>query len=251
MKKLIFLSVFIFIACVSKAQSTSQALEQGKDVNVLYRNEGTVSFHLHTRGLGFGYRRGWHVTGKRKRQIEVEALNMKHPKEIREKTNLRDNAKSFYYGKLNSVFMLRAGFGYQNTLYRRADRKSVEIRCTYMVGPNITFAKPIYLTVLKEGPNQQQDYVIEQYDPDKHNLTNIVGRAPFINGFERLKVLPAAYAKLAFSFEYADYSNEVKAIETGIIGDFYPIALPMMARYPKENYIVTLYISFIFGKKWF
>jgi hypothetical protein len=66
-----------------------------------------------------------------------------------------------------------------------------------------------------------------------------------------LKIYPALYAKINLSFEYAPYSNKVKAIETGIIFDYYPKALPIMANNPAENFIVTLYVGFVFGKKWF
>ncbi len=249
--RVIILLIAVFFTQDLLSQGEQRTTEDGKSLNVLFRNEGTMGFFAHTRGFGLNYRRGWHVTGQRKRMIEIEGLNMRHSKEIKEKSNIRDNAKGFYYGKLNSVFLLRLGIGFQNVIYRRADRKSVEIRCSYLVGPQLTFAKPIYLTILKENQFQQKDFVVEKYDPAMHDLSNIVGRAPFVNGIERTKLYPGAYAKLAFSFEYADYSNEVKAIEIGTVVDVYPIALPIMANYAKENYIVTLYISFVFGKKWF
>jgi hypothetical protein len=249
MRIIIFtLFISLFFAEYSSAQSAVTAIEQGQEINVLYRNEAVGMITAHSRGFGAGYRRLKHVTGKSKRFLEVEVLNMRHPKEFKVHYEGKGSAKGFYYGKLNSIFMLRGGVGMQNVLYERAERKSVEIRCSYAIGPNITFAKPVHLYVFVEN---QKDPVIRQYDPEIHKLENIAGRAPFVYGFDKTRIYPGGYGKLAFSFEYADYSNEVKAIETGVIADVFPVAVPTMANFNKEQFFVTLYISFVFGKKWF
>jgi hypothetical protein len=230
------------------SQSALTAIEQGQDVNVLYRNEAVGALTAHSRGFGASYKRLKHVTGTRKKFLEVDVLNMRHPKEYKVHYDGKGSTKGFYYGKLNSIFLIRSGIGFQNTLYERAERKSVEIRCSYSIGPSLTFAKPVNLYVFVEN---QKDPVIRQYDPDVHKLDNIAGRAPFIYGFDKTKIYPGAYGKLSFSFEFADYSNEVKAIETGVVADVYPVAVPTMAKYKKEQFFLTLYISFVFGKKWF
>src|ERR1700739_906579 len=105
--------IFLFVLSETAfSQSAQQALDAGKDVNVLFRNEATGGIYMHSRGFGAIYRRYWHVTGKRKRVFEMEGLNMKHPKEIRIKSD--QGGKSYKYGKLNGLLFLRAGYGYQN-----------------------------------------------------------------------------------------------------------------------------------------
>ena len=243
-----FLVIFLSNLCFS--QSTSQAIANGQDPNVLYRNEMSFGIFAHSRGFGINYMRAKHVTGTRKRLLEIQALNMKHPKEIKV-TNGADNSKKFIYGKLNSILLFRVGVGYQTTLFKRSDRKSVEIRTSYYVGGNLTFAKPNYVLVYRESVagNKYQESV--RYDPDKLTIDSISGKGPLIDGLGELKIYPGLYAKANLSFEYAPYSNKVKAIETGIIFDYYPKALPIMAHNPAENFIVTVYVGFVFGKKWF
>jgi len=82
-------------------------------------------------------------------------------------------------------------------------------------------------------------------------IDSISGKGPLVDGLGEMKVYPGFYAKANLSFEYAPYSNKVKAIETGVIFDYYPKALPIMAQNPAENFIITLYVGFVFGKKWF
>ncbi len=232
------------------SQSSTQALTQGQDPNVLYRNERSFGIFAHSRGFGINYMRAKHVTGTRKRLFEVEALNMKHPKEIKVSNNT-DNSKRFVYGKLNNILVFRLGVGYQTTLFKRADRKSVEIRTSYYLGANVTFAKPSYVLIYRQSLNGNKYPQSVKYDPEKLTVDSISGKGPLIDGLAEMKIYPGAYAKFNLSFEYAPFSNKVKAIETGVILDYYPKALPIMARNPAENFIVTVYVGFVFGKKWF
>lgn len=251
MKKIpLHIIVFCMISTWGFSQSTTQALANGQDPNVLYRNEGSLGIFAHSRGFGINYMRSKHITGTRKKMFEIEALNMYHPKEIKV-TNGADNSKKFKYGKLNNIFLIRAGVGYQTTIFKKADRKSVEIRTAYFLGGNLTFAKPYYVLVYRRGADGKNYQESVKYDPDKLPLDSISGKGPLIDGLGQLKIYPAFYAKANLSFEFAPLSNKVKAIETGVILDYYPNALPIMARNPKENFIVTIYVGFVFGKKWF
>ncbi|MBS1636319.1 MAG: hypothetical protein JST26_10405 [Bacteroidetes bacterium] len=249
-RRIIALTGIVFMCVHGVSQSTSQAIAAGRDPNVLYRNEASFGIFAHTRGFGFNYMRARHVTGTRKRLLEIEALNLKHPKEMKV-SNSADNSKRFIYGKLNTVFLLRAGVGYQTTLFKRADKKSVEIRTAYFIGGNLSFAKPNYVLVYRENAtgNKYQESV--KYDPAVYTIDSISGKGPFIDGLAQTKVYPGVYAKVNMSFEYAPYSNLVRAIEVGAIFDYYPKALPIMAHNPAENFVITLYVGFVFGKKWF
>lgn len=230
------------------AQSALEVMENGGDLNVLYRNEHTFHGFIDTRGWGLGYRRGKHITGKIKGLFEIEGAYLKHPKEIK----LRGGAESkgkFVYGKLNSTFLLRGGIGTQHTLFKRTERKAVEVRATYFLEGNITFAKPYYVQILGEGTFKNTQIV--KYDPLKITLDSIVGRGPFLYGIDEIKIYPAITGKYLMSIEYGNASYKIKAIEVGIVADYYFKALPIMAFNPAENLIVTLQLGFVFGKKWF
>lgn len=249
-RRFLYSFIVFLITTLGFSQSTTQAIANGQDPNVLYRNEMSFGIFAHSRGFGINLMRAKHVTGTRKRLLEIEALNMKHPKEIKISNN-SDNSKRFIYGKLNSILLFRAGVGYQNTIFKRSDRKSVEIRTSYYLGGNLTFAKPNYILVYRESSEGTKYQQSVRYDPNIHSIDSISGKGPLIDGLSEMKVYPGLYAKLNLSFEYAPYSNKVKAIETGVIFDYYPKALPIMAQNPAENFIVTIYVGFVFGKKWF
>ena len=100
--KFSYLIIVIFLCQLANSQSSSQAIANGSDPNVLYRNEMSFGVFAHSRGFGINFMRAKHVTSTRKRLMEIEALNLKHPKEIKV-SNQSDNSKRFIYGKLNSI----------------------------------------------------------------------------------------------------------------------------------------------------
>lgn len=252
----IFLAIFSLELGAQELKDDLTRLQSGEDLNVLYRNEASFGVLVHSAGgFGLAYRRGRHVTGKRKRMFEIESQNFKHPKEVKSVNSSFANAKGFTYGKLNSILIIRSGVGYQNVLFQKSDKKSVEIRYSYFLGATLAFAKPVYLEIIHQtaGINGFPVNTIstEKYDPEIHYSDIIYGKAPFFKGMDNTKIFPAGYAKLALSFEYADRFNGLKAIETGAVVDVYPYAIPMMAYNKKQEVLISLYIKFVWGKKWF
>jgi len=251
--------IFILISSISiplfsqELKDDLSRLQNGEDLNVLYRNEKSIGIFGHSAGgFGLAYRRGQHVTGKRKRMFEVEAQNFKHAKEVKIVNPYYENAKGFVYGKLNSVFIIRGGVGQQNVMYQKSDKKSVEIRYSYFLGATIAFAKPVYLEIIRPTSDPALKVIsTEKYNPESDMITDIYGKASFFKGFDQTKIYPAGYAKFALSFEYADRYNSIKAIETGVVADLYPKAIPIMAFSPKQQAYVTVYLKLIWGKKWF
>lgn len=256
----LFISLFCYhsIAQEVKDESNKEVLKDdltrlksGEDLNVLYRNESSFGIYIHTAGgLGLAYRRGKHITGKRKRMYEIETQNFKHPKEIKSINPYYDNAKGFVYGKLNSLLIIRPGIGIQNILYQKSDKRSVEIRYSYFLGASLAFAKPVYLEIKRQN-QQEGPPTTERYDPQVHSIDEIYGKAPFFKGIEKTKIHPGGYAKFALSFDYADRYNGVKAVETGVVVDVYPRVIPIMAFNKNQQVFISLFLKFSWGKKWF
>ncbi|MEO6883303.1 MAG: hypothetical protein ABI199_04675 [Bacteroidia bacterium] len=258
-KKVIFIVAFVAAALFAVAQqdaffdSTPTASEQGPDLNVLYRNSGTFGIMIHTNGFGINYRRGKHVTGYKERIWEIEGLNMSDPKQTKTQNPTFPNSKGYYYGKMNALLILRTGLGYQNILYRKNIPNSVEIRYSYYGGFSLGMAKPVYLQILHASSYQQNQYVLstEKYVPGQDLIDSIYGSAPYFTGFSEIQFHPGVYGKLGISMDYADRHDAVKSIEAGIIADAYPTAIPMMAYETPKHVFLTLYIDFLFGKRWF
>lgn len=222
-----------------------------EEAGVLYRHEGTFGISLHSRGFGLNYRNGKHITGTRKRILEIDLLTMKHPKEIKTLNKYYENTKGFVYGKLNNLAVLRGGIGLQNILYRKDELGNIEIRYSYYGGASLGLAKPVYLYVLQESNDPYNpNKVIEKYDPDKHLLDNIYGKSPLGYGLEHTVIHPGVYAKAGMSFDWATDDEKVRCLEIGAIADYYFSPIQIMAFNKATPLFTTVYVTLSFGHKW-
>lgn len=244
---------FVFLGAQVETQTVKTNQNTYDEVKLLYRNEATFGVLAHTNGFGANYRRGKHVTAFRKRMLEIELVNYRHPKEVKVVNPYYDHPKGYYYGKLNSYFILRPGVGFQNVIFTKPERNGVEIRYVTFLGASLGLAKPVYLEVLEDSPIPGGDplVVTEKYDPNKHFIDDIYGRGPFLRGFGETKIYPGGYAKFGLNFEYGSLVDDVKSLETGICVDIYPKVIPLMANEHNHQVLVSLYLNFSYGRKWF
>jgi hypothetical protein len=221
----------------------------GTNLNVLYRNDFTAKIYAGTRGWGLLVRRGKHVTAKTRSFYEIDAQSLRHPKEVKV-VGSSESRKRYVYGKLNSVLVLRGNLGMQSVIFAKADIKAVEVRFSYSLGPTLAFAKPYYYQ-LASGFRRLEEPREVKFNNENFTQDSVVGKGRFSNGLAETAIYPGVNGKFNLSFEYASYTNLIRAIETGVTIDYFPRALPIMARNPAEYVVVTLHVGFVFGKKWY
>lgn len=260
MKNIFTILFFFFALSVLSAQDIATgftpATKPNDDVQLLYRNEREFGVLIHSSGWGINYRRCKHVTGYKKRVLELEMVGMRHPKQI--KTEVPDiGTRGYFYGKQFTVTFLRGGYGYHKIITGKSDRRGVELRLITLAGPSIAFAKPVYLEIWHDDKSPFEGKVIERYDPDNplHKPIdaggNIVGRASYFHGFGKMNFFPGGFLKLGLSFEHSNLDDDIKLLETGIVIDGFYKTIPMMANTKNNQVYVNVYLNIMFGKKWF
>ncbi|MHC1707220.1 MAG: hypothetical protein AB9842_06815 [Bacteroidales bacterium] len=241
--------IIIFLLTASTA--TAQVNEPDtSDPNFFLRKELAFRFYAHTSGFGVGFTKAYHPTVFRKKIFEAEILNMKDLKEIRTVYPFADNSKSYVYGKMNYLFLVRAGYGYEKLINRKPYWGGVEVRYLYHAGLSLGFAKPIYLYIINYSPSDDYNLTTERFDPANHFYDNIWGRAPFNYGMDEIKIHPGIYGKFGFQFDFGVDNDRVKALETGIVVDAYPDGVKIMAFNDPKNLFITFYLSLNLGKRY-
>ncbi len=237
----------------SEIYSQSSVSPTNIDGKILYTKESDYYLVIHNEGWGVGYRKGFHNNYKTTRNWQIEFVDMCHPKEgTTDNTNFSD-AHSFVYGQLNSLYILRSGFGFQKMLNDKPYWGGVQVSYNYYLGGSLGLARPKYLYIINPvaGDPNAAYLTLERYDPAKHILNyNIYGGGPLFKGFEAIKPYPGVYGKLGFNFEFGEYDETIRAIEVGSTFDYYFAEIPMMAFNKYPNYFLTLYLSVHFGKRY-
>ncbi|MFM9052433.1 MAG: hypothetical protein ACKOKF_08995, partial [Bacteroidota bacterium] len=117
--------------------------------------------------------------------------------------------------------------------------------------------KPVFLDVLVDDPfdslSQFKYIETRRYDPNdpvQQSIENIYGPGPYFMGFGLLKVNPGVYGKFSLSFEYSTIQQKVTSLETGIIADFIPSSVQIMADNDAQRLFVNFYLALSWGGKW-
>ncbi len=249
-KKCFFSLCLVLCSFLLNAQERATEFydEEGTNLNVLYRNDQSIKAFVNTRGFGLLFRRSKHQSIKTRSFYEFDIQSLNSLKEVSSE-GIAETKNNFVFGKLNSVLLLRGALGIQNVIFSKASINAVEVRYSFSFGPTLAFAKPYYVKLEPLEPLDQPEFV--KFDSEKYKTESISGRGGIFYGMDEIVLYPALTAKFNLSFEYAPYTNLIRAIETGISIDYFPKALPIMAQNPAENLIVTFHVGLVFGKKWF
>lgn len=245
MKRLLILFVFLSL-CASSVFSQGEIDDQLK---VFFRNERSFGLQLNTDGMGASYRSGKRLDYLNKRLIEVDFGTLKSPKEYRQRHPFGQGG-AYVFGKLNSTFYLRGGYGHQHELYSKEDFGGIAIRYFISAGPVLAIYKPIYYKVLYQIPGTANEYELreEPFNPNTIAAPDeIYGRASFTKGFNKTKVLPGLYGKAGFNFEYSKEDRVIHAIEIGGQVNAFTEEVPIMAIAQNKQFFLSLFVSYRFG----
>jgi hypothetical protein len=99
----------------------------------------------------------------------------------------------------------------------------------------------------------------EKFDPNKHFVDNIYGRASNFNGLGEMTFVPGFSAKASMSFEYSNYRDGIKGFEIGMSAEAYPKRVEIMSNQilatlpdgAKNHWLfVSGYVHFYIGRKY-
>lgn len=218
------------------------------ETTVLLKDEIMFGAHMHPKGWGLNFQVGKVNTVNRTMLYGIEILGMKHPKERKRFNPYYEDAKSFVYGKLNSMYIIRPTIGLKRVITEKLRKNGVEVSLNSHIGPSFAFTKPIYLEVFSLD-DEIFNIKVERYDPEVHSLSRINGRGSAFKGFDMLKFYPGIFVKTGLFFEYSPYQRGLTAVEAGAMADIYFEQIPLMALERNKEVFFNFYVNLYFGKK--
>jgi len=243
MKKLLIIAVlFLYGALTAHAQG-----ELDEQQKVFFRNERSYAIILNSDGFGLSYREAKRKDYLNKRLLEIDLGTLKHPKEYKISNPYYPGYGSYVFGKLNSVFFVRAGVGHQHEIFQKTDLGGIAVRWFYSAGPALALYKPIYYNVLYPVSLESAEIREEKFDVSLHQSIDILSKASFTKGLNETKVMPGIYAKGGFNFEYSRQDKVIHAVELGVQVNAFPKTIPIMASTDNKALFFSLFVSYRFG----
>lgn len=233
---------------ISIGNNEDQPIEE----RIIYNHETTLHATIHTRGLGGGVKIGHIRNIYKTTNWDFEVSYLRSEKQIKF-LGAYFSSTSFVYGKLNDVLALRGGYEVEKRIYGKPYWGGVELRWLYEFGGSLVFLKPYYYAVVVASPSSTGEYIqaLEyQTFEDNAQWIEIIGKAPFKYGFSEIKLQPGVYAKGGMSFEIGTSKTRVQSIEFGLVTEYFPMGIPLMADNPKVFFLPTLYLSYSWGSRY-
>ncbi len=218
--------------------------------SIIHR-ELSFGFQLHPRGMGANVQTARLIKPRIWRSFDFDLVSMKHPKEFRIRSSSQAPG-TFIFGKLNSLFLLRAGYGRKYELSTKLYRNTIGTSISWHAGPLVGFLKPVYLEIFYPSPDNQYGYLVsERYNPETHtNIPRIYGTSAFTRGIGESSFRLGAFAKGSLTFDWSSFSDIIQAVELGGAVDIFPREVPILAFAQNKKVFTSLYLCVHIGSRW-
>jgi hypothetical protein len=222
------------------------------EARVPYRREMYGGVMVHGDGWGLNFFHAKHRTARDRRLLGIEITGMKHPKEVKSYNPYYEDSRGYFYGKANSLLIVRPTYGRKHQITDKIRHSGVELNFVWSVGPSLGLLKPVYLKIGNPDHFPYQTISTERYDPAIHDVQNIYGRATWFRGVDEIALYPGGFGRVGLNIEHSGQTLGLKAIEVGASIDLYPVKVPIMAELDGVNNkfaFFQFYLSLMFGKK--
>lgn len=213
--------------------------------------QGVSSFsadvHLNSRGFGLQFNYLVPQSNTFSKKIITQFSSVKDPKEITI-TNLTlsnpdINNGGYEFGKINSMYAMRFGMGFEKPLAARPDKNAVGVIYSASAGLNLAVQSPTFIDYYDPSQVEKQ-FVTERYNPEIHQRQNIIQSRGFFYGLKSAHILPGLFIDQSFVYEFGKYSYLPNRITTGVLIDAHFIRPELLYQNKHPSVFLTFYISF-------
>lgn len=232
-----FVGLMLLSCFVMKSNECSAQYNQGKQL--------ALGITLRNNGWGIGIKQHYALNGKSDRHWVTEFASNRHHQEVKIINSISQNASPYVFGKLYHTSTLQSFYGHTFKLSDFQDNNRLHLSCDISAGAGLAFLKPVYLNIYH--PTSQGDGIVipERYNPDEHvNQGDIQGYSSFRYGFNEYTFKPILGIRSAINFHWGGVSTNYRSLSAGVMYQYYPWGLPIMAYAQNPGSRILLFMSF-------
>ena len=252
--RVVLLMLFGAWAFMLSAQEIDIEAESGKPIEekLVYNHQNTLHVTLHTQGIGGGFKIGRIKSIYKTVNWEAEVVSLRSLKEIKTINVSEYFTRPYVYGKLNSVFVARFGYGQENRIFGKPYWGGVETKWIYEMGASLALLKPYYYNVVIYRPDGQGNFnevIDEQTFENNEQWMGIVGRSSFTKGINETKFSPGLHASLGLGFEIGSSRTRVQSINIKAVVEGFPLGVSIMDSQRNKWLFITFHLSYDWGTR--
>lgn len=232
MKKILWVAIVMVISVSGYAQT---------DGNYDYSKEFIWGINKNSNGgLIGGFMMRWsRSVGETKfRSMGIEVMNVKNSKENR----ISNGQSRFIFGKTNYLYSIRAQYGFDHILFKKAPQQGVQIIFNYSGGPTLGVIAPYYVRNI-DGNSQQFSF------DDFPNHTSIVSTGHIFEGLSESSLTVGLNARAGLLFELGAFKSNVTGFEIGALVEAFPSKIELMPREKNNAFFLSAYVTLFYGNR--
>lgn len=250
--RLLLTSLFGAWVFLLSAQEINIGSDSDKPIEerIIYNRLNTYNLAIHSQGFGAGFSIGKIRTINKTTYWRTEFISLHSPKEIKIVNLMTFSTRSYVYGKLNSVYAVRFGYGAEKRIFGKPYWGGVEMRWNYEAGATLAFLKPYYYYVVVYKPYGNNDYMEvedEQTFADHDQWIAVLGKSAFTKGLTETRLSPGIHASTGFSFDFAKSRTRAQSINVDVIAEYYPLGVSIMDQQRNPWFYLTFMLSYHWG----
>ena len=249
--RILMLTLFGACAFLLPAQNIDIQSDDDKPLEekLVYTRQNTFNAAIHSRGFGAGFKIGKIRSINVTRNWEAEVVSLHSLKEIKTMNLSHYNSRPFVYGKLNSVYVARFGYGEERRIFGKPYWGGIETRWTYEAGVSLALSKPYYYYVVAYQPSSTGGYIETVEEQTYAEGIDIIGKAPFTKGLGETKPSPGAHASLGMSFDFGKSRTKVQAVNVDVKAEYFPMSVSIMDSERGKMFFFTFMLSYNWGSR--
>jgi len=252
--RIVMLMLFGACAFSLSAQQIDIQSDNDKPIEerIVYSHQDDFHIAIHSQGFAIGFSIGRIKTIDRTTSWQFEVASLHALKEIKTINVSTYNTRPYIYGKLNSTYDIRVGYGESRRIFGKPYWGGVETRWTYEAGVSLALLKPYYYYVLVYHPTSTgyEEVVEEQTFDQRDDWVEIIGKAAFTKGIGQTKFSPGAHASVGLNFDFGKSSTRVRSLNVKAIAEGFPLGVRIMDGQRIPWFYLTLHLSYHWGSRY-
>jgi hypothetical protein len=205
---------------------------------------------LKNNGWGLNYEYQTNFRSGLKTNWEIEFNTLKHSKEVNVVNPNARNPRTYVYGKLNKVGLVKVQKGIIKQVTDFRSNQHTHLSLGLSGGLTLAALKPVYLDIYHPNATNDGLVVPERYNPNEHvDQFDILGNSKSKYGWNELSFKWGIQAKPSVNLHWGGLTGMSKMLKIGLMAEYFPSGMPIMAKTNNPTIYFSLFTSFLIGSE--
>lgn len=214
----------------------------------IFRKERLLSPYISTDGYGFNYTLLKKNTLNSYSFVRFGLGEIKNNKEIKGVNPRYPNQQRFVFGKVNHIYPIEFAIGKHHKVILKNNQRSVGIRYFYAGGIDLALLKPAYYEIELVYAQDSSINIIDQFDPDYHNINNIVRRVTWFKGLSDVSISPGVSFEFGVMVDFSRRQDRIHGFGISLHSNAWFLPIEIISKEKRDFLHLGFRLYYFWGR---